>query len=95
MVSALTMALLIAPWYGTGMGQAAPYFPILHWLGLVIILILRGRLAEFFHSAEKKEFVSCVALCSYSATVTTHMYGTRIEARTLALISVFAALGGL
>lgn len=78
MVSALTLAALIAAWYGTGVGQAVPYFPILHWLGLAIILIFRGRLADFFRGVDKKRFVSCVALCSYSATVTAHMYGSLV-----------------
>ena len=73
--SAVTLAALIVAWYGTWVGQAVPYFPIMHWIGLLIILVFRGKLAEFFQSEEKRKLVACVALCSYSATMTTHMYG--------------------
>ncbi len=74
-VSAVTLAILVAAWYVTPVGREVPYFPVLQWVGLAIILIFRSRLSDLFYSKEKKKLTLSVALCSYAATVTTHMYG--------------------
>ncbi len=74
-VSALILTVLIVAWYGTYVGQAVPLFATLHWIGLIIILTLRSKFAEFFHSNVKRKLTLSILLCSYSATVTSHMYG--------------------
>lgn len=47
-VSALILAVLIAGWYATWVGQKAPFYPILHFAGLFAILITRGWVADSF-----------------------------------------------
>ncbi|MBS7648713.1 hypothetical protein KEJ17_03580, partial [Candidatus Bathyarchaeota archaeon] len=74
-ISAVILTVLIAAWYLTYVGQAVPLFAILHWFGLMIILVLRSKLAEFFYSNVRKKLSLSILLCSYSATITSHMYG--------------------
>ncbi|MEM2239588.1 MAG: hypothetical protein QXM89_05075 [Candidatus Bathyarchaeia archaeon] len=89
-ISAVVLTALIIAWYLTYVGQAVPIFAILHWFGLIIILVLRSKLAEFFHSNVKKKLSLSILLCSYSATVTSHMYGCLvfISVADLLLINV-------
>jgi len=55
-IAAFTLVLLILGWYSTWVGQQAPFYPILHFFGLLIILVFRGRLAVYFEeSADSKE----------------------------------------
>lgn len=90
MLSALVLGGLIFAWYGTWIGRIALAFPLLHWVGLAIILIFRRWLAFFIQCGEKMELSVCVALCSFSATMTAHLYGTLafIAAIELALIKI-------
>lgn len=89
-VSAAVLTVLIAAWYLTYVGRAVPLFAILHWFGLIVILVLRSKLAESFRSNVKKKLSLSILLCSYSATVTSHMYGCLvfILAADLLLINV-------
>ena len=47
-LAALVLGLLILGWYGTWVGQHAPLYPVLHLLGLFIILAFRGQIATYF-----------------------------------------------
>lgn len=89
-ISAMTLSVLIATWYSTYVGRAVPLFTVLHWAGLIVILVLRSKLAEFFQSNVRRKLLVSVLLCSYSATVTCHMYGCLafILAAELLLINV-------
>lgn len=57
-IAAFTLISLIIGWYTTWVGQQAPLYPILHFLGLLIVLVFRGRIATYFEesnsSREKK-----------------------------------------
>ncbi len=74
-ISAAILTILIATWYGTYVGRAVPLFAILHWIGLINILVLRSKLAKLFHSDLKRNLTLSILLGSYTATVTGHMYG--------------------
>lgn len=48
MIAGVVVGLLILGWYATWVGQQAPFYPILHFAGLFIILIGRGKIAKAF-----------------------------------------------
>jgi hypothetical protein len=48
MAASVVLALLISGWYFTGVGQSAPFYPILHIAGLAFILATRGWTANTF-----------------------------------------------
>lgn len=48
MIAATVLGLLILGWYLTGVGQQAPFYPVLHFVGLVFILATRGWTANAF-----------------------------------------------
>lgn len=48
MVASVVVGILILGWYLTGVGQRAPFYPILHIAALVLILATRGRTADAF-----------------------------------------------
>jgi hypothetical protein len=75
-ISASILAALIAAWYSTPTGRALPYFPILHWIALTLILVFRGKLVLIHAKPSKSRIIIYVAIVSFSSTMTTHMYGT-------------------
>jgi len=48
MLAALILAILIGGWYATWVGKRAIFYPLLHFIGLAIILTLRNRLSGLF-----------------------------------------------
>lgn len=48
MIASAVVALLILGWYATWVGQQAPFYPILHFAGLFIILVGREKIAKAF-----------------------------------------------
>jgi len=78
MTAAAVFAVLIAGWYGTETGRAVPYYPVLHLIGLGIILVFRGKLADYINGEDKGKLSLGVALCSFSATMAGHMLGNLI-----------------
>lgn len=90
MLSALVLGGLIFAWYMTWVGQMVLIFPLLHWVGLAIVLIFREWLAFFIQHGKKLELTICVALCGFSATIATQMYGTLalVAAAELGLIKI-------
>jgi len=48
MLASLALGLLIIGWYLTGVGQRAPFYPILHIAALVLILVTRDWTANKF-----------------------------------------------
>jgi len=51
MLASLVLGLLIAGWYLTGVGQRAPFYPILHIAALVMVLVTRNWTADRFREA--------------------------------------------
>jgi MFS family permease len=52
MVAASVSSLLILGWYATGVGQQAPFYPVLHFAGLAVILVGRGWIATVFREGK-------------------------------------------
>jgi len=48
MIAAVVLDLLISGWYLTGVGQQAPFYPILHLAGLALVFATRGWTAKAF-----------------------------------------------
>jgi hypothetical protein len=48
MLSAIVLGVLILGWYMTPIGQRAPFYPVLHFLGLFAILFTRNWTAKSF-----------------------------------------------
>lgn len=84
MVAAAVLTVLISGWYGTLTGRSAPFYPVLHLLGLGIILVFRGRLQDYLKMEDKGRMSLGVALSSFSSTMSGHMLGNLI------FISLFA-----
>jgi hypothetical protein len=72
------LIVLIAGWYGTSAGRAVPYYSVLHLVGLGIILVFRGKLAEYIQGEDKGKLSLGVALISYSSTIAGQMLGNLI-----------------
>ncbi len=58
MLSAIVLALLIAGWYSTEVGRQAPFYPIPHLLGLLIISAARGWIANKIEEERKERALS-------------------------------------
>lgn len=48
MIASAVVGLLILGWYATWVGRQALFYPILHFAGLFIILVSRGKIAKAF-----------------------------------------------
>jgi len=56
--SAVAIALLLAGWYSTEIGRIAPFYPIPHILGLLIVLFARGWIAKTIEEEGTEKTVS-------------------------------------
>lgn len=52
MIAATVLSLLILGWYSTGVGQQAPFYPVLHFAGLGFILVSRSWIVKAFRKLE-------------------------------------------
>lgn len=77
-IAAAISFVLIAGWYGTKTGRAATFYPILHIIGLGIILVLRGKITDYLQSEDRSKLSMGVALCSFVSTMAGHMLGSLI-----------------
>lgn len=91
MVGALTLFALILSWYVYFYGVWGPTwtitesknayivsYPILHFTGLMIPLIFREKLAQFFRVLKRGKFSIPAALTCWSAILSDHMLGNMI-----------------
>jgi hypothetical protein len=78
MIAALVLVLLILGWYLTGVGQQAPFYPILHIAGLVLILATRDWIANAFKEgkaeAEKWQVKPACLLGGIAAMMLAYMF---------------------
>ena len=77
-LSAAITAVLIFGWYLTSVGRSVLFYPVLHFMGLLIILVFRDRLAGYIHGEHRMRLSMGVALTSYSSTIVGHMLGNLI-----------------
>ncbi|UCE16337.1 MAG: ECF transporter S component [Candidatus Bathyarchaeota archaeon] len=83
MVAGIILCLLILGWYMTWVGQRAPFYPVLHFSALMIILVTRGWIATSFEGDSevkkkkwqlKPSYALCGILTIVSAYVVTRSY---------------------
>jgi len=72
---ALVVFVLIVGWYLTWVGQRVPFYPVIHWAGLAVILAFRGRIASLFEEGGKRGLSLAVFLASYCGLIADHMLG--------------------
>lgn len=72
------LIVLTGLWYVTWVGRAAPFYPVLQFAAIIVILTLRGKIFELFQSNSKRDITLAVALASYCGLVTDHMMGNLI-----------------
>jgi len=72
------ISVLCLGWYLTPTGRAVYYFPVWHLIGLGIVLIFRGKMADLLQSENKRHLTLGIALSSYTATMAGHMLGNLI-----------------
>ena len=78
MVGAAVLLATIGGWYLTETGRAAPYYPLLHLVGLAVILIFREKIQVLIHSGKRERVALGVGLCSFPSTLAGHMLGNLI-----------------
>lgn len=76
--AALIVFILTASWYLTWVGQIAPFYPVIHWAGLIIILIFRRKISVMYESEDKKKLSCAIFLSSYCGLISDHMLGNII-----------------
>lgn len=74
-IAAGTLGVLTAGWYVFDTGRAVPYYPLLQFAGLAMILMFREKIGEMIKSEDRAEITKGVLLCSFPATITGHMLG--------------------
>ncbi|MEM3004343.1 MAG: ECF transporter S component, partial [Candidatus Bathyarchaeia archaeon] len=77
-LGALIVALLIAGWYLTWVGQRALFYPVIHWAGLALILAFRGKVSGLFDDGGKHGLSIAVFIASYCGLIADHMLGNII-----------------
>lgn len=75
MISAGVLGILTAAWYVFEVGRAVPYYPLLQFIGLVIILLFRDKIGKMIQSEDRSVLTKGILLCSFPATITGHMLG--------------------
>lgn len=53
-IAALVLGILNLSWYSTWVGREAPYYPVLHIGGLLIVLVVRGWIADKTEKGERE-----------------------------------------
>ena len=71
-------AVLIAGWYVFKTGRIVWYFPLMHVISLLALLILRDRLAGWIDSEDRRWMITGLLICSFISTVAGHMLGNLI-----------------
>lgn len=77
-IAALIVFMLTASWYLTWVGHLAPFYPVIHWAGLIIILIFRRKISVMYESKDKKKLSFAIFLSSYCGLISDHMLGNII-----------------
>jgi hypothetical protein len=96
-------AILIAGWYVFETGRIVWYFPVMHAVSLLTLLVLRDRIAGWIDSDDRRWMTIGLLVCSFVSTVAGHMLGNLIFIVMLApdpslfvaimVVSVFERVG--
>ena len=65
-------------WYVGPVGLDAPFYPVLHWAALILIVLFRGKISSFLDSDSRKDVVLGTGVCSFAALMGDSMAGNLI-----------------
>lgn len=91
-ISLVIMGSLVLGWYATWVGMAAPLYPVMHIIALLIIIVLQWRISNFIWSGSKIKNIVGVALASYVGIMADHMAGNLIFINTLGIVFSWKAI---
>lgn len=98
-LASATLAVLNVLWYFTPIGLEAPFYPILHWSALLLIVVFREKTKIFLESASKLRIVLGTGICSFAALMSDSMAGNLIFIYAVGWVvplrSVLDAVAGL
>jgi hypothetical protein len=77
-VASLVFLSLISGWYVTWVGREAPFYPILHIIGLIVAVLFRGWIAEAFNENGRWRIGVAICLAAYCGIMADHMLGNLI-----------------
>ena len=80
------LASLDALWYFTPVGLAAPFYPVLHFAALALILLFRNKISEYIHSPLRSKNILGTAICSYAGTMSDHIFGNLVFISSVGLV---------
>lgn len=99
MIAAVVLGLLISGWYLTGVGQQAPFYPILHFAGLALVLATRGWTAKAFEvgkiEGEKWQVKPAPLLVGVAVMVLAYMFTQPYTQDARALSLPLFLMGGI
>ncbi|MBN1683328.1 ECF transporter S component [Candidatus Bathyarchaeota archaeon] len=76
-LSSSISTILIIGWFFTEVGRGAPFYPIPHIIGLIMMILFKNRNLMLFNS-NKSEMIPSAIYISLSSTLTGHMLGNLI-----------------
>ncbi|MEM1545800.1 MAG: hypothetical protein QXY40_08510 [Candidatus Methanomethylicia archaeon] len=79
-------------WYTTWIGIAAPYYPIMHFTGIALILILRDKISISPSSGVKHLIM--LAIIGYCGLVADHMVGNIVFINSIGLFIPLESIEG-
>lgn len=65
-------------WYLTPIGLEAPFYPVLHWIALLIVALFGARIKALLESTSRTSILVGVGICSFAALMTDSMTGNLI-----------------
>jgi uncharacterized membrane protein len=95
----ISLAFLNGLWYLTPIGFEAPFYPILHFLALALIILFGRKVSQYIRSSSREKVVLGTAICSYAALMADHMVGNLAWISSIGLVipleSVMNAINAL
>jgi len=86
MFASAILSLLILGWYLTDIGQKAPFYPVLHFAGLALMILTRNKIVPVFKEGRS---------AGSSWTVKPHFYLAGITTLVLAFIFIMPYLSSI
>lgn len=77
-LAAMILALLNLFWYLSPPGLLVPYYPTLHLLALVLIVLFQNKIYSYLRSDIRRKFIVGVIIVSFCGIMANHMTGNLI-----------------
>jgi len=84
--AAIMLAFLNGLWYLTPVGFEAPFYPILHFIALSLIILFGRKISQYIRSSSREKVVLGTAICSYTALMADHMVGNLAWISSIGLV---------